>query len=153
MFSITFPSKIWGFYYLFTKNTIQKVQRNLLIIGCFLAALAVILGAFGAHGLKARISPEHLQIFETGVKYQFYHTFAIIMTALLLEKFNHAFTTYAAFCFIVGILLFSGSLYLLATRTLFGIENVSLIGSMTPIGGLFFIIGWVFLAVSVMKNG
>ncbi|MFK7904551.1 MAG: DUF423 domain-containing protein [Chitinophagales bacterium] len=129
------------------------MQRNLLIIGCFLAALAVILGAFGAHGLKAMISPEHLQVFETGVKYQFYHTFAIIMTALLLEKFNHAFTTYAAFCFIIGIVLFSGSLYLLATRTLLGIENLSLIGPMTPIGGLFFIVGWVLLAVSVMKNG
>ena len=128
------------------------MQRNLLIFGCLLAAFAVILGAFGAHGLKARITPAQLQIFETGVKYQFYHTFAIIMTALLLEKFNHAFTTYAAFSFIAGILLFSGSLYLLATRTLLGIENVSLIGPMTPIGGLFFIIGWVLLAVSVFKN-
>lgn len=117
-----------------------------------LAALAVILGAFGAHGLKARISPEHLQIFETGVKYQFYHTFAIIVTALLLEKFNHAFTTYAAFSFIIGILLFSGSLYLLATRTLLGIENVSLIGPLTPIGGVFFILGWGLLALGVMKN-
>ncbi|MGB0929663.1 MAG: DUF423 domain-containing protein [Chitinophagales bacterium] len=129
------------------------MQKNLIIIGCLLAALAVIFGAFGAHGLKARISPEHLQVFETGVKYQFYHTFAIIMTALLLEKFSHAFTTYAAYCFIVGIVLFSGSLYLLATRALLGIENLSLIGPMTPIGGLFFIVGWVLLAVSVFKNG
>ncbi len=128
------------------------MQRNLLIIGFLLAALAVILGAFGAHGLKARISPHQLQIFETGVKYQFYHTFAIIMTALLLEKLNHAFTAYAAYSFIIGIVCFSGSLYLLANRTLLGIEHWKWIGPITPIGGLFFIVGWGLLAWAVFKS-
>ncbi|MEZ4885193.1 MAG: DUF423 domain-containing protein [Chitinophagales bacterium] len=128
------------------------MQRNLIIIGCISGALAVALGAFGAHGLKASITPDQLRVFETGVKYQFYHTFAIIMTALLLEKFNHAFTNYAAFSFIAGIVLFSGSLYLLANRTLLGIESWTWIGPITPIGGLFFIVGWVLLAVGVFRS-
>ncbi|MBL0341768.1 MAG: DUF423 domain-containing protein [Bacteroidetes bacterium] len=123
------------------------MKLNLIRLAAILGATAVILGAFGAHTLKQYLTPEQLQTFETGVRYQFYHTFAILFCGLLfnhnpLKKYNMA-----AGSFLAGIVCFSGSLYLLSTRTLLGFDSWSWLGPITPIGGLMFIVGWVMLVL------
>lgn len=122
------------------------MHRSFLITAAALAGLAVVLGAFGAHGLKQVVSQESVGTFETGVRYHFYHSFALLVTGMLFERFRNKWTRYAGFSFIIGIVLFCGSLYALtflkATQTV----GLSGIGAITPIGGLFFIAGWVFLA-------
>src|SRR5438128_281234 len=115
------------------------MQKFFLATGSFLAALGVILGAFGAHALKAKIEPDQLQVFETGVRYQMYHAFALILAGILFEKFNNSLVTYAGYLFIAGIIFFSGSLYLLSCRSIFGIEGWKILGPVTPLGGLCFI--------------
>lgn len=114
-----------------------------------MAALAVVLGAFGAHALKVRLSPEQLATFETGVKYQFYHAFAILFAALLLDKYQHAFINYAVYAFAAGTVCFSGSIYLLATRDLIGLTTYKWLGPITPIGGTLFIAAWILLFLAV----
>ncbi len=99
------------------------MQKTFLLAGTLLGALAVILGAFGAHALKAKISLDNLQIFETGVRYQFYHALALLLLALLFDKISPGSAQIAGYCFIAGVILFSGSIYLLATRELFGIDS------------------------------
>lgn len=111
-----------------------------------------MLGAFGAHGLKARISNEQLNVFETAVRYQFYHTLAILFISLLLSKWQHPLMIYSGWAFLLGILLFSGSLYLLSTRSLSGIEDWWWLGPVTPLGGLFFIAGWIMLMTGVLLS-
>jgi uncharacterized membrane protein YgdD (TMEM256/DUF423 family) len=126
------------------------MQKTFLSIACVSGALAVVLGAFGAHALKAKISPADLQVFETGIKYQMYHTFALIAIGILMDKFPlHPYLNGAGYFFIAGMIFFSGSLYLLATRHLLGIENWRWMGPVTPLGGLSFIIGWVLLLLTV----
>jgi uncharacterized membrane protein YgdD (TMEM256/DUF423 family) len=126
------------------------MQKRLLSIAAICGALAVILGAFGAHTLKAILSTESLQTFETGVRYQFYHTFAILATALLVEKSPKSLI--AGYFFLAGIIMFSGSLYLLAIRSTVGIEGWAWLGPVTPLGGLMFIIGWIILLFSALKK-
>ena len=123
-------------------------MKNTLLVGVFFAATAVILGAFGAHSLKAVLSPEHLQTFETGVRYQFYHAFALIIVFLLAQHLplsSQRFLRWSAWCFAVGICLFSGSIYVLACRDLLPF-SVYWVGPFTPFGGAFFIGGWGLLA-------
>jgi len=107
--------------------------------------LAVITGAFGAHSLKEVLQPEQLQTFETGVRYQFYHTIALLFCGVLAERKPSKKINMAASSFIAGLFLFSGSLYLLSVRSILSIENLSWLGPVTPIGGLMFILGWVFM--------
>src|SRR5688572_14092597 len=114
-------------------------------IAAISGALAVMLGAFGAHSLKALLTPEQLQVFETGVRYQFYHTLALLFTGMFYTTQPSKALNMAGSSFLAGIICFSGSLYLLSTRSLLGIENLSLLGPVTPLGGLLFIVGWVFL--------
>jgi len=121
-------------------------------IAAISGAIAVALGAFGAHSLKAVLTPDQLQTFETGVKYQFYHTIALLVVGLLMNSFPSKTLKWSAIFFAGGIICFSGSLYLLATRSLTGIENLSILGPITPIGGLLFILGWVFLFVATGKK-
>ena len=128
------------------------MQKLFLIIGSIAATLAVILGAFGAHALKEKLSPEQLQVFDTGVRYQFYHAFALLVIGLLAEKYNSSFLNYSGYLFLTGIFLFSGSLYLLSTKNLFGMEGWKFLGPITPLGGLCFIAGWIFLVISVLKK-
>jgi len=112
---------------------------------------AVALGAFGAHGLEDRISADQLETWETAVDYQFYHTLAL----LFLSTFSRAksnFIRVSFISFVVGILLFSGSLYLLSTYSLTGFLKPAILGPVTPIGGLAFIVGWVGLFVATLKN-
>ena len=117
-----------------------------------LGALAVVMGAFGAHGLKPLISPESLETFKTAVNYHFIHVFGMI-AAGILYKFNpHKLFRFASQAFLMGIFLFSGSLYLLSTREATGLQNISFLGPITPLGGLFFIVGWICLVMGSSKS-
>ena len=128
------------------------MQKFFLVSGSFLAALAVILGAFGAHALKAKIEPDQLQVFETGVRYQIYHAIALILAGILFERFSNSYTSYAGYLFIAGTVFFSGSLYLLSCRSILGIEGWKFLGPITPLGGLCFILAWIMLLLSFIKK-
>lgn len=128
------------------------MSKNFLRLAFIFALLAVILGAFGAHALKKELSEYQLAIFDTGVRYQFYHALALVGAFLLKDYLPTKFTRWAAICFTIGILLFSGSLYLLACSEMIGLTNKSIVGPMTPIGGVFFILGWGSLLWGSFKN-
>lgn len=129
------------------------MNKNLFAVGALMGLLAVAIGAFGAHGLEGKITDDRIGIFETGVTYHFYHTFAIFIAAFLYLHFKDKTFQRAGWFFFVGILMFSGSLYLLATRVLLGIESwVSILGPITPIGGILFIIGWGMLFWGIRNN-
>lgn len=127
------------------------MSKKIVLLAAFLLTIAVILGAMGAHALKARLSPESLDSFKTGVTYQFYHCFALIFIAVLMEVFKKPGLKYAAIMFTIGILLFSGSIYVLSTSSLSGI-NAKFLGPITPIGGLFFIAGWILTFIQFLKK-
>jgi len=120
-------------------------------IAGILGAVVVILGAFGAHALKAKLEITELATFETGVRYHFYHTIALMIIGLLMERYPSQWMSFAGISFIVGIILFSGSLYGLATRSLIGLE-LKWLGPITPLGGLAFIAGWVSIFVAMIKK-
>jgi uncharacterized membrane protein YgdD (TMEM256/DUF423 family) len=129
------------------------MHKIFLIIATSLACVAVILGAFGAHGLKELVPPESISTFETGVRYHFYHSFALLVSGILYERFRNKWIRFAGYGFITGIVLFSGSLY--ALTFLKASHNVGLrgLGLVTPIGGLFFIAGWIALIIAFnVKN-
>lgn len=114
-----------------------------------LGSIAVILGAFGAHGLKQILPSESVATFDTGVRYQFYHVFALLAAGVLFEKYPGKWIRYAGIAFITGIILFSGSLYFLTLLKATDTVGLAGIGIVTPFGGLFFIAGWIFLAIAV----
>jgi uncharacterized membrane protein YgdD (TMEM256/DUF423 family) len=123
------------------------MDRTFLLVGAILGFVGVALGAFGAHGLRSRLSPELLAVFETGVRYQMYHVFAVLIVAAAIGHIGPArFLTIAGWCFVAGILVFSGSLYALA------LTGVGVLGAITPIGGLLFLIGWGSLAVFALAR-
>ncbi len=128
------------------------MHKKYIALGSVLAAIAVALGAFGAHGLKRIVSAETVQIFQTGVQYQMYHALALVLTGFLYEKFTPRLVKTAGILFLVGIILFSGSLYLLTAGK--AVENISLdrAGMITPLGGLAFIGGWLFLFVAALRK-
>lgn len=128
------------------------MHRLFLIIGSILGALSVALGAFGAHSLKKIVSPEAVSTFETGVRYQFYHTFALLLIAVLYEKFSSKWLVWAGNSFIIGIILFCGSLYILTLLNATNSVGLRKIGIITPFGGLFFIAGWLFLMWAVSRK-
>lgn len=108
--------------------------------------LAVALGAFGAHALKQTLEESFLKIFHTGVEYQFYHTFALAWVGLALERADSPGLRAAGWAFLIGIVIFSGSLYALA------LTKVTKLGAITPLGGLSFLVGWVLLFVATMRR-
>jgi len=125
------------------------MSKIILIIGAILGVLAIILGAFGAHSLKAYLSPESLESFETGVRYQMYH--AIFLLFVGGSSFVNAnFKTIIFYLVIVGVVLFSGSIYGLSTNNLSNF-NFKSIGFITPIGGLFLIASWIVLIINFIK--
>ncbi len=128
------------------------MHRGFLKTACILAALAVGLGAFAAHGLKNYVSNTALATFETAVRYQFYHVFALLITGILYKDFSFQTTRIAGWLFITGILLFSGSLYMLALLQATVQPGYRWIGAITPIGGLSFIAGWVLLFAGLFKK-
>ena len=128
------------------------MHKSFLLSGSLLGGIAVILGAFGAHKLKEIVPPETVTTFQTGVQYQMYHALALILAAIVFEKTSSQnLMGWAGFCFLAGILLFSGSLYLLTVIKATEQVGLSKIGIITPIGGLFFIAGWVLFFLSAMK--
>src|SRR5215469_13665379 len=120
------------------------MNRNFLSVAALLGALSVALGAFAAHKLRNITSPETVAIFETGVRYQFYHVFALLIVGFLSDKVSNRWMIWAGNCFIMGIVFFCGSLYVLTALTIAESEHRTLAGIATPIGGVFFIAGWIF---------
>jgi uncharacterized membrane protein YgdD (TMEM256/DUF423 family) len=129
------------------------MHKQYLVTAAWLAAFTVALGAFGAHGLKAILTPASLATFETGVRYQFYHVFALAITGILWKEYPGKLLLVAGRFFILGILFFSGSLYLLTFLTVLGISDFHWVGAITPLGGLFFILGWFLLGLSILRSG
>ena len=127
------------------------MQKIFLVAASVAGLIAVIFGAFGAHTLKPLLTPEQLNIWEKGVQYQIYHALALFLCSLFLKKEFSTQIRNAAICFILGILFFSGSLYLLATKDLTHIPTV-IVGPITPIGGFFFIAGWGLVLVQALKK-
>jgi uncharacterized membrane protein YgdD (TMEM256/DUF423 family) len=121
-------------------------------MGSFFAALAVILGAFGAHALKEVLSPEQLITYETGVRYQVYHSFALLAAGIIYSSFPFKQMRLAAIFFMIGIVMFSGSLYLLTWLKMREVVGLRGIGIITPIGGVFFILGWLMMMLGILKR-
>src|SRR3954471_2602469 len=118
------------------------MDMTFLLVGSLLGFLGVAAGAFGAHGLRSRLSVDMLAVFETAVRYQMYHVFAILLVAAAIGRLGDArLLALAGWFFVAGIVLFSGSLYALA------LTGVTTLGAITPIGGLAFLVGWACLAI------
>jgi uncharacterized membrane protein YgdD (TMEM256/DUF423 family) len=115
-------------------------------VGSALACLAVALGAFGAHGLKSRVTPELLAIFETGVRYHMYHALALLAVGWQVERSASGLAVAAGWLFVAGIVVFSGSLYAMT------LTGARWLGAVTPIGGVCFIAGWALLAVAAARR-
>jgi uncharacterized membrane protein YgdD (TMEM256/DUF423 family) len=115
-------------------------RNTFLLIGALAAFIGVALGAFGAHGLRSRLSPDMLAVFETGVRYQMYHALALLLVAAIMPTMSGWLMSTAGWLFTAGIVLFSGSLYLLA------LTGTTTFGAITPVGGLAFLAGWACLA-------
>jgi uncharacterized membrane protein YgdD (TMEM256/DUF423 family) len=122
-------------------------MRLWIVLGAANAFLSVAAGAFGAHGLKARLAPDLLTIFETGARYHMYHALGLIAIGLVAQARPSPLLSGAGWAMLAGILLFSGSLYALA------LTGVRALGAITPIGGLGFLVGWALLAVAVWRTG
>ena len=118
------------------------MDRTFLLIGALAGFLAVALGAFGAHALRERLSSEMLAVFETGVRYQMYHALALLLVSAMMARMGGWLVVASGWLFTAGIVLFSGSLYLLA------LTGVTILGAITPIGGLAFLAGWACLAIA-----
>ena len=121
--------------------------KTVVLIASILGALSVAIGAFGAHGLETTLQANgRLETFETAVKYQFYHTLALLLLGILMLNMEHHYFQWAVYCFLGGIFIFSGSLYTLS------LTNVTWLGAITPIGGVGFILGWVFIGLGVWNT-
>ena len=123
-----------------------RMERFLFAAGAVAALLGVALGAFGAHALRDRLTPELLAVFETGVRYHFYHAFALLAAAYAASRWPEGAAAVAGWLFLAGIVLFSGSLYLLA------LTGVRWLGAITPLGGIAFIAGWAALTWTALAT-
>jgi uncharacterized membrane protein YgdD (TMEM256/DUF423 family) len=122
-------------------------QKQILLLASALGILAVSIGAFGAHALKALLAENNrLDTYELAVRYHFYHTLALLGTGILMNNFKSTGLQVSAWFFLTGILLFSGSLYALS------LLNITKIAIITPIGGVFLIAGWTALFISILKS-
>ncbi|QTE39162.1 DUF423 domain-containing protein [Mucilaginibacter gossypii] len=128
------------------------MNKQIIITASFLGMLAVITGAFGAHGLKALLTPAQLEVWHTAVQYNFYHVFALLFLAVFAREKSGGLISAAYYLFTFGIIFFSGSLYLLSCRDLLGWNWLIAMGPITPIGGLLFILGWLMLALAAIRN-
>lgn len=127
--------------------TINKNVKLFLSIASFMMALSISIGAFGAHGLKSMIEPQLLKTFNTGVEYQFYNTLGLFAASFILYlKENSRKAVIASWLILIGMIIFSFSLYLLV------ILNMPILGAITPIGGTLLIIAWVMLALAILKD-
>jgi uncharacterized membrane protein YgdD (TMEM256/DUF423 family) len=115
-------------------------------LGAVMSGIAVAAGAFGAHALRARLEPADLQVFETAARYQMYHGLALIAAGWVAERWPGPLASAAGWCFVIGILLFSGSLYALT------LSGARILGAITPLGGLAFLAGWACLAMAALRG-
>lgn len=120
-------------------------MKAILVIGAINGFLAVALGAFGAHGLEGKVSEKALETWEKAVQYQMFHTIGMLAIGIMLIKFQSNALIWAGSAFFIGILLFSGSLYLYSTT---GVKSLAMI---TPFGGVVFLIGWVLFGYAILK--
>ncbi len=116
------------------------MTRVFVGLGALAAGIAVALGAFGAHGLEGRVSPDRLETFRTGVRYQMWHALALLFIGWAAAQGWGALLHWAGYCFLGGIVIFSGTLYLLV------LTDTGWLGAITPLGGVAFIVGWILLA-------
>ena len=123
------------------------MTRLFFTAGAWLAAVAVLLGAFAAHTLEDRVTPERLEVFETGARYHIYHALALLAVAWAWSQWPVWQATWAGWLFIAGIAIFSGSLYLLV------LTDTAWLGAVTPIGGLAFVAGWILLGWAALVGG
>ena len=124
----------------------MRMERTFFTIGALLAGLAVAAGAFGAHALRDRLTPDLLAIFETAARYQMYHALALLAVAWATTRWPDSSAVLAGWCFVAGIVVFSGSLYVLA------LTGVRWLGAITPLGGLAFLAGWALLVWTVSRG-
>ena len=129
----------------------MMMNKRIIITASIFGLLAVIAGAFGAHGLKPYLDADKLEVWHTAVQYQFYHVFALLFLSTFARTKNSLIST-SYYLFTLGIVFFSGSLYLLACRDLIGYSWLVYFGPVTPLGGLLFIIGWITLAMASYKT-
>ena len=122
------------------------MQNLFFALGSGLSLLSVVFGAFGAHALRSKLSPEMLETFEIAVRYQMYHSLGLIAAAWAVSQWQNQLTTTSGWCFFAGILIFSGSLYILS------LTGIRWLGAITPIGGLAFIVGWGCLTLAAIHG-
>jgi uncharacterized membrane protein YgdD (TMEM256/DUF423 family) len=127
------------------------MHKNYLSIACFLGALTVAMGAFGAHALKALVDEHALSVYDTAVRYQFFHVLALALSALIFQSKPNKWVKLSGLFFLLGILFFSGSLYLLTYKAMIASDGYVWAGPITPVGGLFFITGWILLGIGSKK--
>lgn len=129
------------------------MHKSFLAAGALFGGLGVALGAFGAHGLQNITSDEKIiHGYQTAVQYQVYHALALLATAIIFDKIPDRFLKWAGICFIIGILLFSGSLYLITFLKIQESSAIKIVGPITPLGGVFFIAGWLCMLLGVMRK-
>jgi uncharacterized membrane protein YgdD (TMEM256/DUF423 family) len=122
------------------------MERTFMLLGSLFAFLGVALGAFAAHALESRLEPRLLEVFETGTRYQTTHALALLVLGLILARWPGGLGIWAGWAFVAGILLFSGSLYILA------LSGVRAWGAVTPLGGVSFLVGWVLLGAHILRS-
>jgi uncharacterized membrane protein YgdD (TMEM256/DUF423 family) len=127
------------------------MNKQIIITASVLGMLAVITGAFGAHGLKAVLSASQLEVWHTAVQYNFYHVFALLFLSTFKDTTKSKLISASYYLFTFGIVFFSGSLYLLSCRKLIGWDWLIYMGPITPLGGLLFILGWLMLAIAAFR--
>jgi uncharacterized membrane protein YgdD (TMEM256/DUF423 family) len=128
------------------------MRKPFLRIGIVMALLAVILGAFASHALEGMVTEERIETFQVGVRYQFYHAFALIALSIIMHIRKTKFLTPAGWLFFFGTILFSGSLYLLTFQDEMFEFPIGFVGPLTPIGGTLFIAGWVFFLLATFQK-
>jgi uncharacterized membrane protein YgdD (TMEM256/DUF423 family) len=128
------------------------MNKAFLSVGAFSGAIAVALGAFAAHGLKKIASAEIVDVFRTGVQYQMYHTLALLVVAVVCERLQNNWIKWSGYLFSIGIICFSGSLYLITAMQTSGKTVPPMVGFITPVGGLVFIVGWLSLLIGTFSK-
>lgn len=126
--------------------------KNTVIIAAICGGLAVILGAFGAHALETRLTADQLASYGTANDYQFYHSLLLLAIGVFLRFEDQKLLRLSAWFAVLGMIFFSGSIYLLACKDILGLTKTGFLGPITPFGGLFFILSWTFLLISVLKQ-
>lgn len=127
------------------------MKNRIIITAAVFGLLAVIAGAFGAHSLQGHLSVKNLAVWHTAVQYEFYHVFALLFLSTIVDK-NNKLVAASYYLFTIGIVFFSGSLYLLSCRAVLGWDWLIWMGPITPLGGLLFIAGWITLGLTALKK-